>query len=436
MTTPLIHFTGRYANGQLYHLPRGRYAPRGPVEDFVVAGQHAVVSLAHERPGVDEFLTRVRREMKIRFYQRKTMKSYLVVLRGLLGWLGRPPHEVDHEAVRQYLEFLVDGGAGASWVSMNLSAIRTTFDKMCGESVTLGLVTPRRSRRLPVILSGEEVIRLLEAAPSLRDKLLLGLMYATGMRVGEVVRLRWRDIDHDRRTVNVWQGKGRKDRMVMLPESFAPLLKGLGFASHGDDYLFANGERHRHLSPTTAQRVMARAVAIAGIKKRATPHSLRHAFATHLLENGTDIRFIQKLLGHLKLETTRLYTHVAVLKVQRVESPIDKLLNAETRPALARPLEDLRPVGRMRIELTQVDATSAHAMLAVESDTAPVTLAGIVVKEARPGWVTIDVPPLERWAEGMKWLTPAQRERIADARFYQRLQVELGLRYFRAKRQT
>jgi len=111
----------------------------------------------------------------------------------------------------------VDGGASSSWVSIHLSALRTVFDKMCGLNCTLGLMTPRRPKRLPVVLSTDEVSRLLQAAPSLRDKLLLGLMYATGLRVSEVVRLRWHDIDFDRRAIRVWQGKGRKDRDVMLP---------------------------------------------------------------------------------------------------------------------------------------------------------------------------------------------------------------------------
>jgi site-specific recombinase XerD len=139
-------------------------------------------------------------------------------------------------------------------------------------------------------------------------------MYATGLRVSEVVRLCWRDIDFDRKALNVWQGKGRKDRVVMLPATFAPLLMQLKFASKPNDYIFTEERPNRHLSPTTAQRIMARAMAIAGIAKNATPHTLRHSFATHLLENGTDIRFIQKLLGHTRLETTRLYAHVAVLR--------------------------------------------------------------------------------------------------------------------------
>ena len=169
------HFRlGTYNNGQPYVVPRGRYAPRGRVEDRLRLS-HAVVDLDREKPTAGEFIARVLREMKIRFYGQKSIKNYRTVLSGFLRWFGNRPDLITREDVRCYLEVLVDGGASSSWVSVHLSAIRTAFDKMCGRSVTLGLETPRKPKRLPVVLSAQEVIRLLEAAPSLRDKLLLGL---------------------------------------------------------------------------------------------------------------------------------------------------------------------------------------------------------------------------------------------------------------------
>jgi len=159
-----------------------------------------------------------------------------------LRWYGGPPHRVTREDVRWFLLYLVDAGVGSSQVSTHLFAIRIAFDKMCHRQVTLGLTTPRRPKKLPVVLSVEEVQRLLEATPTLRDKLLLGLMYATGMRVSEVVRLRWRDVDFDRRLVNVWQGKGRSDRQVMLPKTFEPLLARLSEQFAGEDYVFPTGK--------------------------------------------------------------------------------------------------------------------------------------------------------------------------------------------------
>ena len=133
---------------------------------------------------------------------------------------------------------LVDSGKGSSWLSIHLSVIRTVFDKMCGRSVTLGLQTPRRPKRIPVVLSVQEITRLLMAAVSLRDKLLIGLLYALGARVSEVVRLRYRDFDFDRACVTIWQGKGRTDRQVTLSASFEPLLRELAKTDSADAYIF------------------------------------------------------------------------------------------------------------------------------------------------------------------------------------------------------
>ena len=281
-----------------------------------------------------------------------------------------------------------------------------------------------------MVLSPEEVVRVLQAAPSLRDKLLLGLIYATGVRVGEVVRLRWRDVDHDRSVLNVWQGKGRRDRQVMLPKSFAPMLHQLAVAAHADDFIFAGRRSGRHLSTRAAQRAMERATQIAGIGKKVSCHSLRHAFATHLLERGADIRFIQKLLGHLRLETTRLYTKVAVAAAETIESPLDQILHPRTSPRVLRAEASPPPaVGTMRISLTPTGPDRSTAKLTITSETAPVVLDGITVKEGRPGWVSIDVPPLEAWSERLLWLTPPQRERLSSPQFFQRLQQLLAERF-------
>jgi hypothetical protein len=197
-----------YPNGQPYSLARGRYAPRSRIDDRFAVTPPVVQGC----PSAADFLENIVRKLRIRFYQPKAVRSYRNALQSFLRWFGGAPHQVTREDVREFLLYLVDAGASSSWASINLSAIRTAFDKMCGRSVTLGLATPRRPKRLPVVLSVEEVGRLLQAAPSLHDKLLLGLMYATGVRVSEVVRLRYRDVDFDRRLINVWQGKGRSDR--------------------------------------------------------------------------------------------------------------------------------------------------------------------------------------------------------------------------------
>jgi hypothetical protein len=236
---------------------------------------------------------------------------------------------------------------------------------MCGRDLTLGLQTPRRPGKLPIVLSTDEVQRVLQAATSIRDKLLIGVMYATGVRVGEVVRLRFRDFDFDRRSVRVVDGKGAKDRAVMLPETFAPLLRRLAEHASPDAFVFpSHVDPKRHLAPRTAERAMERAVQLARVGKRATCHSLRHSFATHLLENGTDVRFIQKLLGHVRLETTTLYTKVAVLRPERARSPLDALATEGGGPSRTSPISAWTDATRTTLRPTAASATGAQATAA------------------------------------------------------------------------
>ena len=230
-----------YTSGRPYRAPVGRYAPHAPIVDLQERS-HAVVDLAAGDVAAADFCARIDRELKIRFYQPRSRKSYGVVLGTFLRWFEGSPSQVTRDDVRDWLELMVDGGAMSSWVSVHLSALRTIFDKMCGRDVTFGLVTPRRANHLPCVLSANEVRRLLLAAPSWRDKLLLGLMYATGMRVSEVVALRYVDVDFDRGCIRVVQGKGRRDREVMLPQSFTPLLRGLRAMNQARDFLFPSRE--------------------------------------------------------------------------------------------------------------------------------------------------------------------------------------------------
>jgi site-specific recombinase XerD len=397
------------------------------VEDYV-CGVHPVVE---GFPSAGEFQRKIVRELKIRCYRPKTLKTYKNALCAFLRWFGAKPHKVSREDVRNYLELLVDGGASSSWVSVQLSVIRTVFDKMCGRQVTLGLMTPRRPKRLPVVPSREEVVRILKAATSLRDKLLIGLMYAAGLRVSEVVRLCWRDVDFDRRVINVWQGKGRTDRLVTLPVSFEPLLRELAKNAEPGDFLFPGDRKGRYIAPRTAQRAVQRAVRLAGIGKRITPHSFRHGFACHLLEDDTDIRFIQQLLGHVRLETTRIYTKVAVLKDKPVVSPLDRLLLNDERPSSSEPKA---PVGRMRLELQlrpplATRVPTADVKIVIVNNQQPVRLPGVVVQEARPGWITLEVPPIEAWEEPLSVLSSSQRQRIESPEFYETLQRHIGRRF-------
>jgi len=417
---------------------RGRFAPREAVEDL--SDRPIVVDLggAESSIAAEIFLERIARELRIRFYQPKSIKLYLNAIRRFLSWLGAPPASISREDVRAYLEHLVDEGLSSASVGVELSAIRTAFDRMSGLETTAGLMTPRRPKRLPAVLSREEVVRVLECAPSLRDKLLLGLMYATGLRVGEVVRLRGCDMAVERGVIVVREGKGRKDRHVMFPRCFEPLIRSR-LTKQGSDPLFPSGSGDRHIGTRQVQRAMARAVALAGVQKPATCHTLRHSFATHLLESGTDIRFIQKLLGHIKIETTTLYTHVAAYTERQIESPLDATLRAGA-PVAEAPSHAERPIapptsGRMRVVFRRPPLPASAGNPPCEADVT-IQMAGvscrlppIIIREPRTGWILLDVAPIEAWDSQLKCMPKEARERIESPAFFEALRQGLVQRY-------
>lgn len=424
-----------YPLGGFYRPPYGSTAPRAKLVDLAEPAPIAI-NILRDKPPPRKLVRFVVREMRLRFYRRRSIKHYRNCLINFLRWFGGKPHEVAKEDVRQFLEFLVDGRAGASYVGQHISAIRTAFDKLGGMDVTEALMSPKRPKHLPVVLSTQQVIRILRAAPSLRDKLLLGLIYSTGVRVTEAVRLKWSDFNFERNSIRVRRGKGAKDRYVILPETFKPLFQHFLPTAGADGFLFPGHREGRYLSPRSAQRAMQRAVQIAGIRQKATPHTLRHCFATHLIENGTDIRFIQELLGHVHLETTRLYTHIAQIRRERVVSPLDTLVKeGKLLPGLKIPSEV--QTGRMRIILDEIEerdgGLTAPVTISIHNQPAPVKLIGITVSENRPGWIALDIPPLESWETSLSKLPRGQRDRIESPDFYKLLQEQITRRFLALK---
>lgn len=233
--------------------------------------------------------------------------------------------------------------------------------------------------------------------------------------------------------------EGHKDRLVMLPESFKPVLSKFSDLNANRGYLFPTEGRRsgRHLSPRTAQRAIQTAVELAGITKPATCHSLRHSFATHMLEHGTDVRYIQKLLGHARLETTTIYAKVAVHKTGQIESPLDRIAGARQQEQPQRILQ--KPaVGTLRMAVAPADedengTRSALCQVEIVQATQSLELPGIVLRESRPGWLALDVPPLELWEATLARLSKPQRERICEPAFYDLLHRELSRRYLTSR---
>jgi integrase/recombinase XerD len=276
-------------------------------------------------------------DMTARRLSEATQKDYVRNVRNFTAFLGRSPDTATSDDLRRFQLHMAQQQVSPWSINAAIVALRFFF------TVTLerpDLVRPLRlvtePRRTPVVLSPEEVARLLEAAPGLKYKTALSVAYGAGLRVSEVANLKVSDIDRERMTLRVEQGKGQRDRTVMLSPRLLELLRQWWKAARPQVWLFPGQNPINPLTPRQLNRAVTAAKDLAGISKRVSPHTLRHSFATHLLEQGVDIRVIQVLLGHAKLETTALYTRVAASTVRDVESPLDRLdvsLTKRTPPA-------------------------------------------------------------------------------------------------------
>ncbi len=231
--------------------------------------------------------------------------------------------EVTGEDVKAYLSELIGKTAPRS-INLARAAVLFYCNEVHKRGIT-GIHVPKIDKSLPVVLSKDEVVRLIAAVPRRRSQLLLKLLYASGLRVSELVTLRLLDIEGT--TITVHHGKGGKDRMTVLPQSLAEDIK-LYIREHRLTDLLFPGRHGRALTTRNVQAIISRAAKRAGIQKHVTPHKMRHSFATHLLEAGTDVRVIQELLGHSNLQTTQIYTHVSKEQLQKVHSPLETMPKA------------------------------------------------------------------------------------------------------------
>ena len=213
-----------------------------------------------------------------------------------------------------------------------VSAIKFLFAEILDKPrIAIQLPRPNKEKKLPKVLSEEEVSRILAALDNNKHRAILFLTYSAGLRVSEVVNLKIIDIDSDRMLIYIRQGKGRKDRCVMLSEIALQELRRYFKEYRPLEWLFPGAKTDWHITERTVQKVFANACKIAKIQKQVSVHSLRHSFATHLLEGGTDLRYIQELLGHNSSKTTEIYTHVTKKSIQKIQSPLDKLLKEKER---------------------------------------------------------------------------------------------------------
>jgi integrase/recombinase XerD len=279
-----------------------------------------------ERPGL---LETVRQEMRLRNYSPKTTKAYLSCLRIFIRHI-RPKHprEATDSDLRAFLLFLIEREQYASaTINQVINALRLLYVDLYEKPMVLGkLPRPKKERKLPVVLSEGEVRRLFGSLSNLKHKAMLMLVYSAGLRVGEVVRLHWEDLDEERGMMHIRGGKGKKDRYTILSGIVVQTLQRYWKVYQPREWLFEGESTGKPYSVRSAEQVFKKGARLAGISKDVSIHSLRHAFATHMLEQGTDLRYVQDLLGHESVKTTEIYTHVSRLKIARLRSPIEELM--------------------------------------------------------------------------------------------------------------
>ena len=266
-------------------------------------------------------------DMILRNFTPSTINAYVRYVARFARHYNTSPERLGPDQVRAYLLYLIqEKKIAPSYSTQILSALRFLYGvTLRKDEVLKGIVYPKRSRKLPVVLSLDEAAQFLGAVTKLRDLALLMTAYGAGLRVSEIPRLRVEDIDSQRMVIRVRQAKGRKDRYVMLSPRLLKVLRAYWKAVRPRDILFPGAVPDRPISTGSVRHACQRARQAAGLAKNVTVHTLRHSFATHLLEAGTDLRTIQVLLGHRSFSTTARYVHVATASLASVTSPLDRL---------------------------------------------------------------------------------------------------------------
>jgi len=272
-----------------------------------------------------EFLKKLEIELKISKNSEYTLRNYKDFNRKFLEYLKKNPENVIEDDVKVYLSEKLNN-ASSSTIIIFLSALRYAFSNILKKDITANIKRPKKEKRIPSVLTKEEIKKLINSIVSKKSRLMISLMYACGFRVSELVNLKVKDLNFEEKIGNVRQGKGKKDRVFNIPEFLLENLKEQVELQDktNQEYLFT-GPKGR-LSSRNLQKIIQKASRRAEINKEVHCHTLRHSFATHLLENGTDIRKIQELLGHSDLSTTQIYTHISREELKKIKSPIDEVM--------------------------------------------------------------------------------------------------------------
>ncbi len=269
-----------------------------------------------------QILEKVENLLKLRNYSPKTIKSYLFYIREYIEFSERKNIKEKHKAIESFLLEKQKQGNSPQTINLALNAVKFLYREVLKSKDRIDFKCAKRSKKLPVVLSRQEVEKIILQIENPKHKLMVSLGYAAGLRVSEVVDLKIKDIDLEELTIHIKNAKGKKDRITVFPQKLVLSIGELTRGKPQDGFVFASN-RGGKLTTTSPQKIFQNALKKAGIKKDATFHSLRHSFATHLLENGVDVRYVQELLGHANIRTTQIYTQVTNPALKKIKSPLD-----------------------------------------------------------------------------------------------------------------
>jgi len=267
------------------------------------------------------YLKKLEDELRLRRYSPKTVKSYVGCVAGYLRAKQNNLDSVNIDFIKQYLLSKIDRGMSSQTVNQSLQAINFFYWNVLKFHGKIDIKFAKTPSKLPIVLSRDEIQSILSVISNKKHNLMISLAYAGGLRVSEIINLKIRDINLPELTIHIKGAKGNKDRITILPEKLVQNIEKLISNKNLNDFVFAS-ERGGNLTERTAQKIFENALRATSIKKDATFHSLRHSFATHLLENGVDVRYVQELLGHANIRTTQIYTKVTNPSLKNIKSPL------------------------------------------------------------------------------------------------------------------
>lgn len=270
---------------------------------------------------LQELLQKIKNELKLRNYSPRTIESYLSCLTEYFKYIKNVKREPEIAKIKEYLLRKQDRKQSSQTINVHLQAIKYFYREVMKSAFSIDIKFAKTASKLPVVLSRNEIERMIDSIENPKHRLLISLSYGAGLRVSEAINLKIKDVDLQELTLHIKGAKGNKDRISMISEKIRSDLKELIVLKNANDYVFESN-RGGKLDERSAQKVFEHALKKAGIKKEATFHSLRHSFATHLLENGVDVRYVQELLGHANIRTTQIYTKVTNPMLKNIKSPL------------------------------------------------------------------------------------------------------------------